>query len=159
MAKTRSKTGGAAFGQYGDIQAMDPIGQHFIDFCTLELKKGYPPATLQDVVDTLPRYGIPPYEDFFTQAKEDHNNAGSCFWACVIGRNRREPIIVMPFKMFKAIENAQSSLREAYPSGVLRFRGHDKQETWNIFYTTLKAFLKKVHPIYIEEALRATQSD
>jgi len=41
MAKTRSKTGGSALGQHGDIQATDPIGQPMIDVCSIELKKGY----------------------------------------------------------------------------------------------------------------------
>ena len=40
-ATQRAKQGKLTFGQYGDIQAIDPSGQPLLDLLTIELKRGY----------------------------------------------------------------------------------------------------------------------
>ena len=44
----RSKKKKQTFGQYGDIQAVDPIGQPLMDVLTFELKCGYPGVSVLD---------------------------------------------------------------------------------------------------------------
>ena len=60
MANIRSKSCKKSFGQYGDIQAINPIGQPLIDVCTIELKRGYSKNTFADLMEPLTRINPKP---------------------------------------------------------------------------------------------------
>lgn len=102
-AKTRSKTNRDTFGQYGDIQATDPIGQPLIDLCSIELKKGYSKHTFADLLDRNDSHAVQVYEGFILQAMQDSKNAKAKYWLLIAGRDRRENLICMPYSFFKAI--------------------------------------------------------
>ena len=70
MATNRAKRGGSAFAQYGDVQATDPIGQPFIDYCTVELKNGYNKWSVMDVMDKPKTGAEQTIEKFIKQAVE-----------------------------------------------------------------------------------------
>lgn len=98
-AKTRSKKGQSTFGQAGDIQATDPIGQPLIDVCTIELKRGYSRSTFADLADK-PKGAKPQlYEEFIEQAATDCLNAGSFSWMLITKRDRREALVFVPPKL------------------------------------------------------------
>lgn len=101
MAKTRSKKGGVAFGQYGDVQATDPCAQPFIDLFSIELKRGYSKDNLQNIIDKPKTAAKQTYEKFIEQAKKDAKNAGAYDWLLIIKRNRREPLVVSSLKIYK----------------------------------------------------------
>lgn len=97
-AKTRSKKGQSTFGQAGDIQATDPIGQPLIDVCTIELKRGYSKSTFADLADK-PKGAKPQlYEEFIEQASTDCLNAGSFSWMLITKRDRREALVFVPYQ-------------------------------------------------------------
>jgi hypothetical protein len=104
-AKTRSKTQQATFGQYGDIQATDPIGQPLIDLCTIELKRGYNTATIHNILDRPKPTVTQEYEKFIYQAALDATNAGSKYWMLITKRDRRQPLVCIPFKLYKGLKS------------------------------------------------------
>lgn len=53
-ATQRTKQNKTTFGQYGDVQATDPIGQRLMDIVCIELKRGYSKATFSDWFDKKP---------------------------------------------------------------------------------------------------------
>src|SRR5271166_5739903 len=69
-ATTRKKLGKKTKGQYGDITAIDPIGQPLIDFVTIEIKRGYNKASIIDLLDKQGK-GTSQYEKWFKTVKID----------------------------------------------------------------------------------------
>ena len=100
MAKVRSKVGKRTFGQYGDIQAVDPIGQPLIDIFSIELKRGYAKNTFADLIETSthpnPNPGM--YEKFIEQARQDRKNAKAHHWILIVKRDRRKAMVCMKLK-------------------------------------------------------------
>lgn len=94
MAKTRSKSGKGTFGQYGDVQATDPVGQPLLDAFTIELKRGYNRFTIQDLLDKSGK-AQQQYEKFFEQVMQDAENAGTDNWLLIVKRDRRDALVFM----------------------------------------------------------------
>jgi len=136
MAKTRSKQSQTAFGQYGDIQATDPVGQSLIDLFTIELKRGYSSFTFADVLDCSRKSASQTYERFLDQVKQDKKNANSKYWMLITKRNRREALVCIPYKVYKALKK---ELSPCYWAKLKISRGF-------IFITKLEDFLKYVTP-------------
>jgi len=95
-ATTRSKIGKNTFGQYGDIQANDPIGQPFIDVFLTEIKRGYPNATVSNIIDAAPKTKANQLEEFITKTRHSSVLAGAYSWMIIHKRDRREPTIIIP---------------------------------------------------------------
>lgn len=97
-ATQRTKDNKKTYGQYGDVQAVDPIGKPFMDLFTIELKRGYSGDTIQDLLDK-PR--IEPYkpskmEGFIEQAISSAEQAKTPSWMLVVKRDRRDVVIIIP---------------------------------------------------------------
>jgi hypothetical protein len=102
-ATVRSKTKKSTFGQYGDIQATDPIGQPFIDICNIELKRGYNTATLSNVLDKTTKSKRQQLESFIIQAKNDAKAAKARVWLLVHKRDRRDPLLYCHYSFLHAL--------------------------------------------------------
>jgi hypothetical protein len=94
-ATQRSKKGKHTFGQYGDIQAADPIGQPLIDLCVIECKDGYPSHSIADLLDREPRHK-PIYEQFIKQARQSAKNARANYWLLIVRRRGRQIMAFFP---------------------------------------------------------------
>lgn len=103
MAKTRSKSKKGTFGQYGDVQATDPIGQWFIDLFTIEIKRGYTRSTFFDLFDKLDKAGQQEWDKFLCQVLQDKKNAKSKYWMLICKRDRREAMMVIPYNVAKKL--------------------------------------------------------
>ncbi len=101
MAKTRSKKKRSTFGQYGDVQATDPIGQPLIDLFTIELKRGYSKSTFFDLFDKSKTAAQQQWDKFICQVLEDTRNSTSFYWMLICKRDRREPVILVPFQFIR----------------------------------------------------------
>ena len=119
-AKTRSKKNLKTFGQYGDIQATNPIGQPLIDLCNIEIKRGYSKHTFADLIDKSESAKEQLYEVFINQAKLDSDNSDTCFWLLITKRDRRETLIFMPYDFFAELKTIGCSLTK-YPYIFLKF--------------------------------------
>lgn len=150
MAKTRSKTGGKAFGQHGDVQATNPIGQKLIDVCSIELKRGYSKNTFTDVLDKSDNAAEQTFESFIYQAEEDSINARAYSWLLITKRNRRQALIFMPFVLRKELIKTGSSIRKGHP--IFSFSMITQQKkVYKIFGMTLDKFLETVQPKHIKK--------
>jgi len=156
MAKTRKKTGGAAFGQYGDIQAIDPIGQPLIDVCTMELKKGYNRSTSHDILDASVTAKQQEFHRFIEQAKTDSKNAKSLYWMLISKRDRREAIVTIPLAFVIKLFGKTEFLSKIKPPHSSIYISNRKDR---IFMYQLDAFLKALSPYDIKGILNASQTD
>lgn len=147
-ATVRGKKGRGTFGQYGDIQATDPIGQPLLDVCNIELKRGYSTQTIAHLLDSLPGSNPQAYELFIEQAKEDHKRSGSHFWMLIVKRDRRVPLVCIPIKFYKALQSvlATHHIFQRY----IKIKHKDSV----VFVCRLSSFLKVVKPKTIKKLTR-----
>ena len=149
-AKTRSKTGQATFGQYGDVQATDPIGQPLLDVCNIELKRGYSTQTIAHLLDTLPGNKLQTYELFIKQAIQDHKKAGSYFWMLIVKRDRRQPMVYIPMKFYREITDTLFRTSEELISEI-KTSVRIKFKKKIIFGCPLSEFFRVVKPKVIKK--------
>lgn len=95
-ATTRSKKGQETKHQSGDISFTDSVGEPLLKALTLELKNGYSSRSIADLLDQTPKAGGKTYHDWLTKLIATHKRAGSLYWALIVKRNRREPLIFFP---------------------------------------------------------------
>jgi hypothetical protein len=93
-ATARRKAGRAmqAKGTYGDLCAIDPIGQPLINVLSIEVKRGYSRYSIQDLIDGKPGSGV---AEFIAQAKGDAEASGRT-WMIIWKRDKREPVVIVP---------------------------------------------------------------
>ena len=157
-ATVRNRKGKGTFGQCGDIQANDPIGQPLLDVCNIELKRGYSRDTISHLLDSLPGNKPQAYELFIEQAKEDHKKAGSHFWLLIVKRDRRRPMVYMSIRFYRELSKALFPASETLTSGnepsvKLKF----KKKT--IFGCPLSEFLSVIKPKIIKRVLKNLQCE
>uniref|UniRef100_A0A6M3IXH7 Uncharacterized protein n=1 Tax=viral metagenome TaxID=1070528 RepID=A0A6M3IXH7_9ZZZZ len=100
-ATQRKKSGQTTFGQDGDVQATDPIGQPLLDLCTIEIKRGYSSCTPFDIIDKPQKKPAQQmWEKWIAQAQRECGEAGSKYWMIISKRDRREITIAMPRVFF-----------------------------------------------------------
>ena len=95
-ATTRRQKGKNTSGQYGDIAATDPVSVPLLEYITFEMKRGYPKAIAQAVLDAPEGAVSGLLEGFFEQAETAAKNANTPFWAVIHRRDRRDAILWMP---------------------------------------------------------------
>lgn len=108
-ATNRSKKNKSTAGQYGDIQATDPIGQQLIDFTTFECKTGYGNSHLGELIDCQERHN-PLYKQFIKQAEEEHRHAKSFTWTLIARRKGRDILIIFPYNILSILKILLKSL-------------------------------------------------
>ena len=148
MAKTRSKIGKSTFGQYGDIQAVDPKGQLLLDTFTMELKRGYNSDNFMNMMDKKETAAKQMWEKFFDQVHEDSVNADSKTWMIIWRRDRKEALIYTPIKIIKQLSKAGSRLQDVpHMRGKVRLK---EGKLMSIFFCALDDFLNVVDPEHIK---------
>lgn len=93
----RAKQGKKTANQYGDLQAIDPLGQPLIDICCFELKVGYGNWSFLDMIDRRTKSGTV-IEEFLTQAMRSGELARR-HPVLIAKRDRRETVIIMPKRL------------------------------------------------------------
>ncbi len=141
MATSRGKHQRKTFGQYGDVQATDPIGQPLIDLFHFELKRGYSYHTIQDLLDKAEGAALQKYESFLQQTQEGQKASGSYFWVLVLKRDRRKPIIIFPIDLYNMFLEMGKDIGVG---GILWWMGDE-----SFLMITLESFFSKVHPSMI----------
>lgn len=99
-ATQRAKAGDDTRNQYGDVGITDPIGQPFLDFCTIELKRGYSSFSVADLLDRPARSKVPKYGEWVTKVRDSWVRAGSLYWLLVVQRDRRDALAFFPLSMW-----------------------------------------------------------
>lgn len=149
-ATVRHRTGQSTFGQYGDVQATDPIGQPLINVCTIELKRGYSKENIHDILDSRPSKNPKMYEKFIIQASADHKKAKSMYWMLIARRDRHLPMIYIPMKFYRALrKEVFDSYREHLPDNI-KTSIFLKWKKKIIYGCRLDEFLKVIKPKIIK---------
>jgi hypothetical protein len=155
-ATTRSKGGKRTAQQYGDICAIDPLGNPFVDLITLELKRGYNTRSIHDLLDYSPTQAVTEWEGFLEKAIKSHEQAGSAFWMIITRRDRHTAWVWFPWDMVLHLR-----VKGIFPNGppephasfavYVRAKGRGPAPgAVRVFGTTLDNFLAHVTP----EAIR-----
>lgn len=156
LATIRKKNGKKTFGQSGDIQATDPIGQPLIDLFSIELKRGYSTDTFTNLLDKTAQSGVPVYELFFNQAIEGMRNSGAKAWMLIVKRDRRHVFVFIPKQLYNALKFIDINLRETSQSVFLIYTQKHKDNTKEkreIFGCTLDDFLAALTPSIVNQLL------
>jgi hypothetical protein len=94
MATKRKRS---TYGQHGDIQAVDPLGQPLLDIFTIEVKRGYNKRSIQDLLDCpCDMKETPEVIRFIEQATMSSSKAGTLTWMVIWRRDRRQALIMYP---------------------------------------------------------------
>jgi hypothetical protein len=142
-AKTRSLVGQGTFGQYGDVQATDPVGQPLIDLFAIEIKRGYTRHVFADIIDQPMKSAKRPWTEWLDQVRLDKANSKRPFWMLITKRDRRETMVFMPMTAYHMLVLLNQHLHKARPH--VRFYAHPKSarvDTGWVFASTLEEFLR-----------------
>jgi hypothetical protein len=153
-AKTRGRKGLTTANSDGDIIAIDPVGEPFVDLVTTELKRGYSRDTIADLLDKPPKAALQTYEKWILQAEESHRQAGSYSWMIVHQRDRRLPLVLVTRKLLGALTVWRKVLD--LPTAAVTFRMPNSDLLGDIVVLTLDSFLAQVSPERVKELSRAT---
>jgi hypothetical protein len=100
QATVRGRRGKATYGQYGDIHAVDPIGEPLLRVFTFELKKGYNQCCPSNHIETISPFNTkkpPILRQFINQAEDSDWKADSLAWAIIHRRDHRHIMLMTPF--------------------------------------------------------------
>lgn len=102
-ATTRAKRGLRTHGSYGDIAAVDPIGEPLIKFATIELKRGHTHGSAGDLLDVRATRKQRPFEAAINQAISSAQQAGSIGWMLIVRRDQRVAMLYMPSFLYRLV--------------------------------------------------------
>jgi hypothetical protein len=145
-ATQRAKSGHKTFGSYGDIAAVDPIGQPLLRYFTIELKRGRSHGFLGDVLDVKGDNSRHPFVATLRQARRSALQAGSKTWLLICRRDRRQAMVYLPSHYADRLLPS-----EDYPAALCRIViGSNLRK---IVAVSLEYFLGRVRPKQIIEAI------
>lgn len=157
-ATVRSRSGVTTFGQYGDVQATDPIGQPLIDLSCIELKRGYSRFTFADVLDAPTKAKLQRWELFIQQVVADRKKSKTPFWILISRRDRREALIFIPMSFFFSLNENGAHLHLARPWATITSEPQRLcPEARRVFICPLSEFVRLVSPKDIITLARSKQ--
>lgn len=149
-ATTRMKKGKKTSGSYGDLAAIDPLGQPLLELFTIEIKRGYSKDTIHDLLD-LPakRQKNSTYGKWFTKVQRDAKAAGSISWLLITRRDQRRALAFVPVATFNSIARLQVPPVDLTDLTLLQF-----EEYHPVYCFPLENFLGGISPASIRQYLR-----
>lgn len=102
-ATQRAKQGLRTHGSYGDIAAVDPIGEPLLKVFTIELKRGNSHGTPWDLLESKPDSKPCKFEQCLQQAVRSAEQAGSVGWMLILRRDRRPAVACVDQRALKHI--------------------------------------------------------
>lgn len=160
-ATVRSKQNRRTFGQYGDIQAVDPVGAPLMRVICVELKRGYNKATLADALDRAPCMAQQQWEAFAEQAQQQAEHSGAPYWLLVQKRDDRHAIAFFPRALYVALEahlgGPWAELRPLLSFRATLRRTKGLAQVW-IYAVRLADFFRLVTPRQIRDLDNASRN-
>jgi hypothetical protein len=133
-ATQRAKKGQTTANAAGDLAAMTKEGQEFLDFITVEIKRGYNTISVADLYEKVSGG----FWDFIDQAKKAASIAGTPYWMVIHKRDRRDAVIVMPAAALGLV----SDFGEESPEDALIAHNYDLFLTDPSLKTLLKSAIE-----------------
>ncbi len=142
-ARATKRKGKKTFGQYGDVQAIDPVGQPLIDMICFELKKGYCNQTFANLIEKSqhPKATSQGFDSFVLQTMKNYGGSSSKYWAIITKRSLRDTLITIPFCFYQKLRKEC----KVVPCYYIHCQLSNGQGV-KLFGTTLAAFLETVTP-------------
>ncbi len=148
-ATQRAKTNRKTFGQYGDIQAVDPIGAPLMRVLCVELKRGYNKHTLADAIDRSMLAAQQVWESFIEQAQRQAEHSGAAHWLLVQRRDDRQALAFFPRSFFVALNGpdggAWADVRPLISMRATLRRTSGSAKVW-VYAVRLSDFFRVVSP-------------
>lgn len=141
-ATTRSKKGKGTFGQHGDIQAVDPMGQPLIDFICFELKRGYGKVCAFDMIDAK-KVTTQQFRKWIIQAETSAEKSGAAYWALITKRDQREIMLTIPYDLCMHIASTSNGIKNIRRISYIHAGNKD------LFTAKLNEFLFHVEPKHV----------
>lgn len=149
-ATTRRKGGSKTANSHGDVMALDPLGQPFLDVFTLEIKRGYSRSTIADLLDKPKGAATQVYESWIQQAIASQRAAGSLYWLLIVKRDKRDVLVYFPHE-------AALNLGGIYSYSVfLLLKEKVAGKVTDIIGMRLSEFLREARPSRIRQLARET---
>lgn len=146
-ATQRMKKGLRTYGSYGDIAAVDPIGEPLLKVFTIELKRGRSHGSPGDLIDCPCREVPQPFEQCLAQAMRSAEHAGSHGWMLILRRDCKVPIVCINRETIRALEGSFSAklpfVRFRWP---LRLEREHRRKTVAFQVMLLDDFLNTLNP-------------
>jgi hypothetical protein len=101
-ATIRHRQGKRTAGSYGDITALDPIGEPLLKLFTIELKRGQSHGEPGDLIDGSGSIEKHLFLASIRQADDAHKRAGSISWLLISKRDRHAACIFFPAWLLSA---------------------------------------------------------
>lgn len=143
-ATARTKTNRSTYGQYGDVQAVDPIGAPLMIRVTIELKRGYNQTSPYHLLDADPKAKLQQFGSFLQQARGSAADARTKWWWLVTKRDRRQSMIHLPTALTRILVGTFG--RVDFPMG--RIWGVEEEAIDSL---ALADFLEWAHPDFFRE--------
>jgi len=138
-ATVRRKSGKKTFGQYGDMQATDPIGQPFIDKCVVEMKRGYNTESPLNLVDKQNMKDQ--FQGWAKKIQKEAKSAGTPYWLLIHKRDLRKVMVYIPYSLwFDAGGSDYDGFEYSY--GIFRRKGMSQE----ILGVSLEVFCEYIEP-------------
>jgi hypothetical protein len=99
-ATQRAKKGLRTYGSYGDIAAVDPIGDPLLKYYTIELKRGSTYKSMGDLIDCSRITAAHPWIKCLLQAKSAYLRAQSLTWLLICKRDHRETMVYLDATLY-----------------------------------------------------------
>lgn len=141
MATIRKKTNKSTFGQYGDVQAVDPIGSELLKNLTIEIKRGYSNNSFSDLLEKPKSI----YWDFIEQAEKESYAAGKSFWWLIVKRDRKEIMCIMLFSMARKLLISENKFRDSHIKFSIIRGLSPKKELYTLFAMKLDDLLSIIN--------------
>lgn len=153
-ATIRSQRNKTTKSHYGDICAVDPIGQPLLDLAVIEAKRGYKEATIGCLVDRPRKINQQTFEGWIQQCIEAMDNAESFAWLLIVKRDRREAMVYMPSYLWTHLleygDTEANWIPQVMFHGKIKIGKHFRKI--NIIGTHLDIWLKNITPEHILKA-------
>lgn len=111
-AKARSRTGKTTINSCGDIRPECGAAEFLFKKCIFELKRGYKNWSFLDCLDkakTRKNEILQNFEKFYEQAQGDAKNAGVPYCVIIAKRDKRQPVIILPYKFYLDLKGKTKS--------------------------------------------------
>lgn len=139
-ATVRSAKGQKTSGQYGDVSAIDSIGEPLLQVFSIELKRGYSANSFGDMFDFPAKAKKQKWEIFYSQAKASAEASGARYWMLIWRRDRRKALVFVPLG---AIKEVSGSFSCPHITAAVPLRNGKIVE---VFCCAFEVFLEQIKP-------------
>lgn len=150
-ATVRTKRGKSTFGQYGDITAVDPVGQPLTRAVCIECKRGYSRFSFADAIDREYHHAPTAWETFVEQSASSARASGALAWMLIQRRDKRAALVFIPREFYLRLRDVGAFRWRPAPfiQMLVTCRMSTGRVPVTVVCVTLEDFLEGVTPDHV----------